>query len=81
MTDALFEVRIARKTVAALDVVELDLLPVHGSALPAFDAGAHIDVEVGPGLIRQYSLCNDPTETHRYQIGVLRVPSGIIGPG
>jgi vanillate O-demethylase ferredoxin subunit len=75
MTDALFEVRIARKTVAALDVVELDLLPVHGSALPAFDAGAHIDVELGPGLIRQYSLCNDSEETHRYQIAVLRDPN------
>jgi vanillate O-demethylase ferredoxin subunit len=74
MSDTLFEVLIARKVVAALDIVELDLLPLNGSALPAFQAGAHIDVEVRPGLLRQYSLCNDPSETGRYQIGVLRDP-------
>jgi vanillate O-demethylase ferredoxin subunit len=68
------EVRIARKTVAARDVVELDLVAADGRALPPFDAGAHIDLEVRPGLVRPYSLCNDPAETHRYQIGVLRDP-------
>ena len=74
MSDTLLEVRIARKALTALDIVELDLLPVHGGTLPAFSAGAHIDVEVRPGLLRQYSLCNDPAETRRYQIGVLRDP-------
>jgi vanillate O-demethylase ferredoxin subunit len=74
MSHTLFEVLVARKTLAALDIVELDLHPLDGSALPAFSAGAHIDVEVRPGLLRQYSLCNPPAETHRYQIGVLRDP-------
>jgi vanillate O-demethylase ferredoxin subunit len=74
MSHTLFEVLVARKTPAALDIVELDLHPLNGSALPAFSAGAHIDVEVRPGLLRQYSLCNPPAETHRYQIGVLRDP-------
>ncbi|HWI11684.1 MAG TPA: PDR/VanB family oxidoreductase, partial [Burkholderiaceae bacterium] len=74
MNEALREVRIGRKTLTALDIVELELLPLHGGALPAFSAGAHIDVEVRPGLLRQYSLCNDPSETSRYQIGVLRDP-------
>jgi len=75
MSEALLEVRIGRKAPAALDIVALDLLPVNGRALPPFDAGAHIDVELRPGLVRQYSLCNDPQETHRYQIGVLRDPN------
>jgi vanillate O-demethylase ferredoxin subunit len=74
MNDAMFQVRIARKAVAAQDVVTLDLVHADGAALPPFDAGAHVDVEVRPGLLRQYSLCNDPAETHRYQIGVLRDP-------
>ena len=74
MNDAMFQVRIAHKAVAAQDVVTLDLVHADGAALPPFDAGAHVDVEVRPGLLRQYSLCNDPAETHRYQIGVLRDP-------
>jgi vanillate O-demethylase ferredoxin subunit len=74
MNDAMFQVRIACKAVAAQDVVTLDLVHADGAALPPFDAGAHVDVEVRPGLLRQYSLCNDPAETHRYQIGVLRDP-------
>ena len=40
--------------------------------LPAFSAGSHIDVHLPNGLTRQYSLCNDPSEGHRYLIGVLR---------
>jgi len=48
------------------------LVPVEGTTLPAFTAGAHVDVHLPGGLVRQYSLCNPPGETHRYQIGVLR---------
>ncbi len=70
----MLEARIAKRSVAALDIVALELVPIAGRSLPAFSAGAHIDVEVGPGLVRQYSLCNDPVETHRYVIGVLRDP-------
>src|SRR5206468_9023156 len=65
----LLEAVVAKRWVAALDIVALELAPVTGDALPAFSAGAHIDVEVLPGLMRQYSLCNDPGETHRYVIG------------
>jgi len=64
--------RIARKTLEAEGVVVFDLVDPDGRDLPAFEAGAHIDVEAAPGLIRQYSLCNSPRERHRYQIGVLR---------
>ena len=71
----MMEVRIASRSVAALDIVALELAPVAGSTLPAFTAGAHVDVEVQPGLLRQYSLCNDPAERHRYVIGVLRDPN------
>lgn len=46
-----------------------------GSPLPPFDAGAHIDVDVGGGMIRQYSLCGVPGETTRYRIGVLNDPA------
>lgn len=66
------QVRVARKAVEALDIVTLELVAVEGQALPAFSAGSHVDVQLPNGITRQYSLCNDPQETHRYQIGVLR---------
>jgi vanillate O-demethylase ferredoxin subunit len=53
-----------------------ELVDPVGRDLPAFEAGAHIDVHLAPGIIRQYSLCNDPAERHRYVIGVLRDEKG-----
>lgn len=69
------QVRVARKAVEAQDIVTLELVAVDGSALPAFGAGAHVDVQLPGGVTRQYSLCNDPQETHRYLVGVLRDPA------
>lgn len=45
-----------------------------GSDLPPFTAGAHIDLHLPNGLVRPYSLCNDPRETHRYVTGIKRDP-------
>lgn len=66
------QVRVVRKATAAANVCTFELADPDGAALPAFAAGAHIDVQARDGLVRQYSLCNDPRETHRYLIGVLR---------
>ncbi|MFO1337770.1 MAG: PDR/VanB family oxidoreductase [Burkholderiaceae bacterium] len=70
----LLQVRVAAKTPVAASVCRFDLVSLDGSALPAFSAGAHVDVHLGNdgAVVRQYSLCNPPGETHRYQIGVLR---------
>jgi vanillate O-demethylase ferredoxin subunit len=46
-----------------------------GAALPAFAAGAHIDLALPGGMVRQYSLCNSDAERHRYLIGVKRDPA------
>jgi vanillate monooxygenase ferredoxin subunit len=75
MSEPWLEVQIALKEREARDVVRLELKDRQGRGLPEFTAGAHIDVEVAPGLIRQYSLCNSPRERHRYVIGVLREQS------
>ena len=71
-TAASLKVRVARKADEALDIRTFELVDVSGKALPAFSAGSHVDVHLPNGLTRQYSLCNDPTETHRYLLGVLR---------
>ncbi len=47
-----------------------------GADLPAFTAGAHIDVVVAPEFFRQYSLSGDPANRKSYQIAVLREDAG-----
>lgn len=65
-------VKVQRKTLEAQDIASFELVKPDGSALPGFSAGSHIDVQVPGGLTRQYSLCNDAAEQHRYRIAVLR---------
>jgi ferredoxin-NADP reductase len=60
----------------AIGINSYELVHPKGEALPAFDAGAHIDVHLPNGLIRQYSLCNSPREQHRYVVAVLRDEQG-----
>lgn len=49
-----------------------EFVPVDGRELPAFTAGAHIDLHLPGGLVRQYSLCNPQGERHRWVVGVKR---------
>ena len=44
--------------------------------LPPFRPGAHIDVHLAPGLVRTYSLCNEPADRRRYVIAVKREDAG-----
>ncbi len=68
-------VRVARKAVEATDICSFELVAADGKPLPPFSAGSHIDVQLPGGVVRQYSLCNDPSETHRYVLGVLKDPA------
>ncbi|MBN8754833.1 MULTISPECIES: PDR/VanB family oxidoreductase [Variovorax] len=65
-------VRVARKTVEAEGVAGFRLVAADGARLPDFAPGAHIDVSLPGGLVRQYSLCNLPAQDDHYEIGVLR---------
>jgi vanillate O-demethylase ferredoxin subunit len=73
MTD--ITVQVLRKVQEAQDIASFELGRPDGAPLPAFSAGSHIDVHVPGGLVRQYSLCNDAGEQHRYRIAVLRDPA------
>ncbi|BFM49846.1 PDR/VanB family oxidoreductase [Marinomonas sp. THO17] len=75
MTDELLKVVVQKREMQAEAVVALDLVDGAGNALPAFEAGAHIDLHLGDGLIRQYSLCGDPENDKVYRLGVLKDPS------
>lgn len=58
-------------TYEALNILGFELVSLDpATALPAFTAGAHIELHLPGGLRRSYSLLNDPQETHRYCIGV-----------
>jgi ferredoxin-NADP reductase len=64
------KLRIKRATWEAQNIVSYDLRPLEGQELPAFSAGAHIDLTLPNGLIRSYSLINPQAERHRYVIAV-----------
>ena len=72
--DALTETDVVVREVIATaeDVVALAVEPASGGVLPAWRPGAHIDLMLGPGLERQYSLCGDPQDRSTWRIGVLR---------
>ena len=68
--------RVTRKDEIARGIDLFELRRPDGGELPEFSAGAHVAVKVPNGLIRKYSLCNDPAERDRYQIAVKRDEAG-----
>jgi ferredoxin-NADP reductase len=52
------EVSVVGLRVVARDVLAVELRHKSGQALPGAQAGAHIDLALGNGLVRQYSLVN-----------------------
>jgi ferredoxin-NADP reductase len=58
------------------DVIALTFTAPGGGPLPRWHPGAHIDVHLPSGRVRQYSLCGDPGVTDSYRIAVRRIPTG-----
>lgn len=69
------DVVVAEKVAVADDVVSLRLREVGGHPLPEWEPGAHIDLVMPSGLVRQYSLCGDPDDLGSWRIAVLREPA------
>lgn len=69
------ELCIVSRRVEAEDIIAIVLAAPDGGPLPPFSAGSHVDVEIAPGLVRQYSLCSTPAARDRYEIAVLRDPA------
>ncbi|RQR70964.1 MULTISPECIES: PDR/VanB family oxidoreductase [unclassified Burkholderia] len=68
----MIEVVVTRVTRLAEGIVGVELRKGNREALPNFEPGAHIDVHLPGGIVRQYSLCNTPTDLTRYCLGVSR---------
>ncbi|MFF8781991.1 PDR/VanB family oxidoreductase [Streptomyces sp. NPDC015140] len=76
MTSPETELVVARRQMAAEDVLALTLRHPRHEELPRWQPGAHVDVVLGPGLERQYSLCGDPADRAVWRIAVLRERDG-----
>lgn len=86
MNEPTLSLLIASREHQADGVVVLELVAPDGHTLAPFEPGAHVDVHLGPGLVRQYSLCGSPADRSRYRLGILLQPdsrggSAEIGKG
>ncbi|GAA3475497.1 cytochrome P450/oxidoreductase [Streptomyces yanii] len=68
--------RVTAVRAAAEGVVAVDLGLPDGGELPAWRPGAHVELRLPSGRLRQYSLCGDPADATTWRIGVLREPQG-----
>jgi vanillate O-demethylase ferredoxin subunit len=69
-------VRVVSVRDVAVDTRAYELAPADGRPLPGYSAGAHIDVHVPAGVVRQYSLCGSIAVSNRYTVAVKKEPSG-----
>lgn len=76
MTSTTLSVRLHSIERGAIDIRFFDLRMADGSDLPPFTAGAHVDVLVGNGTVRQYSISNPQHQRSRYVLGVKRERDG-----
>ncbi|MEU1302274.1 PDR/VanB family oxidoreductase [Streptomyces shenzhenensis] len=63
---------VTRRRQAADGVLDLTLARPDGGPLPEWRPGAHVEVLLGNGLVRHYSLCGDPADRSGWRIAVLR---------
>jgi ferredoxin-NADP reductase len=71
-----YPLQVAAVTREADAVLILTLRHPDGRDLPAWEPGAHIDLYLPSGRIRQYSLCGSPRDRREYRIAVLREQAG-----
>src|SRR5438552_11856365 len=65
-------VTVAECRAEAADIKAVKLVAQNGASLPGAEAGAHIDLVLPNGLVRQYSLCNGPADTGFYLLAIKR---------
>jgi ferredoxin-NADP reductase len=65
---------VAHKETLADGVVRLTLRTADGADFPLWSPGAHIDVSLPGGIIRQYSLCGERADRSQVQVAILNEP-------
>jgi ferredoxin-NADP reductase len=74
-SDALIEVRLTAIRYAARDTNLYEFRRPDGQPLPPYDPGAHIDLHLPNGLVRNYSLIVANPEPGTYTFGIKRDPA------
>jgi vanillate O-demethylase ferredoxin subunit len=72
----IMKMRVAEIRDVASDVRVFTLRHATRTTLPPPEPGAHVDVRLPDGKVRQYSLCGDPDDASQYMIAVKREPEG-----
>ncbi|MFE3591690.1 PDR/VanB family oxidoreductase [Streptomyces niveus] len=67
---------VTRRIESADEVLALTLARPDAGPLPVWRPGAHVELLLGDGMLRHYSLCGDPADRLSWRIAVLRVPDG-----
>jgi len=74
MSGATLSLKVNKIVQEAEDIRSYEFVDPDGRLLPMFTAGAHLDIELGNGIARQYSISSDPRDVDRYVVAVLREP-------
>lgn len=72
----IMKMRVKQMRFTTPDVLHLELIHPLRPTLPAWTAGAHVDLRIPDGRVRQYSLCGDPESHDHYEIAVKREDAG-----
>lgn len=72
MADALIDVLVDGLSAQGAGNLGLRLVRADGGALPGFSAGAHVDLHLPNGLVRQYSIASGQDRLDRYVLCVRR---------
>ena len=75
---AALQVRVRAIKWEAPGVLSLELTAPDLAPLPVFEPGAHVDLTLPDGTVRQYSLCGDPADTSHYRLGVRDIGGGQV---
>ena len=70
------KLQVASAVATTPDVLHLTLVHPRRPELPAWTAGAHVDLRLPDGRVRQYSLCGDPADRGRYEVAIKREDAG-----
>ncbi|MDO7453883.1 PDR/VanB family oxidoreductase [Acinetobacter baumannii] len=70
----LYDVVVKNRHVEGGNIAVMEFESATSATLPKVEPGAHIDVHLPNGMVRQYSLCQNPNDEGKFRLGILRDP-------